>query len=113
MDADFADVTMTLSLKKIGGIAFGTGFAIALLLATVNLGLAKMNLHPGAWLSTVYTILWPTGIMLFEADANLAGYTVLIISLICNGIIYAFGAVLIVYYVKLAKNRGYDFRDDD
>lgn len=113
MNADFADVTMTLALKKIGGIAFGTGFAIALLLATVNLGLARMNLDPGPWLSTVDTILWPTGIMMFEADADVPGYTFFGISVICNGLVYAFGAVLIAYYVKLAKNQGYDCRDDD
>jgi hypothetical protein len=111
MNADFADVTMTL--KKIGGIAFGMGFGIALSLTTLNLGLAKMDLHPGPWLGTVDTIFWPTGIMLFEADANAAGYTFLAVSLFCNGIIYAVGAVLIAYYAKLAKNRGYDFRDGE
>jgi|SRR5882762_1499026 len=104
---------MAITLKKTGGIAFTAGFVIAFLLAILGRGLDAINLHPGAWLSTVYTILWPTGILLIDADANLAGYAFLAVSLISNGIIYAFGAVLITYYVKLAKNRGYDFRDDD
>src|SRR3954470_1401881 len=99
---------MSISLKKVGVIGFTTGMLVPGVLAILGRGLGGMNVHPGMWLSTLSITLWPTGLMLIDADANAAGYTFLVVRLICNGFVYALTAVLITYYVKLAKNRGYD-----
>ena len=66
-----------MTLKKIGGIAFCTGFVVPFLLEIVGRCLDAMGVDPGAWLSNVYTALWPAALVLFDAPDDWRGYMVL------------------------------------
>src|SRR3954467_2769282 len=101
-----------MTLKKIGGIAFATGFVIPGFLMVLERSVTVVDLHPGMWLSNVYIVLWPAALVLFDAPDGWRGYLFLFITILVNGLLYAFVAVLVAYYVRLVKNRGYDFRDD-
>ena len=101
-----------MTVRKIGGIAFATGFAVPWFLMGLGWCLDALGIGPGGWLSKTFVALWPASFGLFDAPEGWHGYVWLLISVVINGLLYAFVAVLIAYYIKLIKNRGYDFRDD-
>jgi hypothetical protein len=82
-------------MKKFVFISVSLGFLLALLFSCY-LGFANNHaLSPAApvpLISKAIVWVWPTAIMLIDADANRAGYTLLVISWIANGLLYGFVA---------------------
>jgi len=81
-------------MKKLVLIAASTGFLIAVSLGafiTLCEHLA-CAIGPVPLITKVLLWLWPTAAMLIDADANRAGYIILLISCILNGLLYGFTA---------------------
>ena len=94
---------MSVSLKKVGGFAFGAGVAVAAFVEILGRCLNAMNVHPGMWLSTVVICLWPTGIALNESSENWAGYIAFFIAATANGLLYALTAVSVFCFARFVK----------
>lgn len=48
--------------------------------------------------------VWPTGLALIETSDNWAGYVAFMITAVANGLLYAFIASVIAYYVNYFKD---------
>lgn len=82
-----------MHLRKIVIMAVVTGFLVALALGTIAAYLHQYSMHHHEALAVLMLRklapwLWPTGIMLIDADANLSGLVLFTISSIANGLLY-------------------------
>ena len=96
-------------MKKFVFIAVGLGFLVAMFLGCY---LVFANNHalgptaPAPFISRAIVWVWPTAIMLIDADANRAGYTIMAISWIINGLLYGLAAFCAASVWSLFTSKG-------
>ena len=90
-------------MKKIVVTAITLGFVVALFFGAVGLYRYHHGLQEGypSVLATITLWLWPTGLMLIDADENTVGFVVFFISAIANGLLYGLFAYVVATISKL------------
>ena len=93
---------MTVSLRKVGTIAFCVGFAVAPAIEILGRCLDALHAKPGMWFSAVALWLWPTSIVLIETSNSWQAYVAFFITAVLNGLLYALVALFVAYCIRLA-----------
>ena len=100
---------MAVTRTRVVLFSFAAGIVVP---CTIEFGgryLASVGVHAPLWWSTVFIYIWPTGLWLIGTSEDLRSYIAFTISVIANGLLYAFFTFVVGYFIKLFRNP----REDD